>query len=115
LYEKEPGALASTVVAGSPGSRFDVPVYTVLKTFGNWVPGRPVAMSASPDNGPKANRYVCVPSPIVAYPSPPEICWHLMAPFTLFAVGYLPEAGHIAVLPGIANPGVQFAYVVAPV
>src|SRR6266567_6636729 len=54
-----------------------------LKMFGGSVPGRPIAMSASPDNGPKAKRYVCVPSPIVAKPSPPEICWHLIAPLTL--------------------------------
>jgi hypothetical protein len=40
-------------------------------------------MSVNPDNGPKENMYVCVPSPMVAYPSPPEICWHLMAPFTV--------------------------------
>src|SRR5215472_18030509 len=43
-------------------------------------------MSARPESGPNANRYVCVPSPMVAKPSPPEICWHLIAPFT-FAVG----------------------------
>jgi hypothetical protein len=46
-------------------------------------------MSASPDSGPKENMNVCVPSAIVAKPSPPEICWHLMAPFTFAgAVGY---------------------------
>src|SRR5579864_5263253 len=39
-------------------------------------------MSAKPDKGPKENMYVCVPSPMVEYPSPPEICWHLIAPFT---------------------------------
>src|SRR5215472_2857172 len=42
-------------------------------------------MSSSPDSGPKANRYVCVPSPMDAKPSPPEICWHLIAPFTFVA------------------------------
>src|SRR6267143_4692697 len=73
----------STVVAGSPGSSGVAPAYTILKAVGDFVPGRPFAMSAIPDNGPKENMYVCVPSPIVAKPSPPEICWHFMAPFTL--------------------------------
>src|SRR6266853_4099862 len=65
LYEKVPSAplgyvvvLASapSVVAGSPGAI--TPVYTVLKTLGNSVPGRPAAISASPDSGPKENMYV---------------------------------------------------------
>ena len=34
--------------------------------LGNSVPGRPLAMSAIPDNGPKENMKVCVPSAIVA-------------------------------------------------
>src|SRR6516164_3867903 len=82
-----PVVVPPALVAGSPGTRR--PGDTVLKSVGNWVPGLPLAMSASPDSGPKENMYVCVPSPIVAYPSPPEICWHLMAPFTFAgAVGY---------------------------
>ena len=64
--------VASPVVAGSPGS--NVPLYTLLNLSGNCVPGRPLAMSDRPESGPKENMYVCVPSPIVAKPSPPEIC-----------------------------------------
>src|SRR5439155_14341136 len=52
------------LVAGSPGCSGVAPGYTALKTLGNCVPGRPLAMSVSPDNGPKENRYVCVPSPM---------------------------------------------------
>ena len=37
-----------------------------LNVLGGSVPGRPLAMSASPDRGPNENMYVCVPSPIVA-------------------------------------------------
>jgi hypothetical protein len=87
--------LAPTAVAGSPG--INVLGAVVLKTAGNSVPGKPLAMSASPDKGPKENMYVCVPSPIVAKPSPPEICWHLMAPFTVPAVGtaYPLGAGYV--------------------
>jgi len=48
-------------------------------------------MFASPDNGPNENMYVCVPSPIVAKPSPPEICWHFMAPFTLAGLAGYPD------------------------
>jgi hypothetical protein len=44
-------------------------------------------MSARPESGPNENMNVCVPSPSVMYPSPPEICWHLMAPFTVPEVG----------------------------
>jgi hypothetical protein len=51
------------VVAGSPGRR--VPGYVVLKTEGNSVPGKPFAISASPDSGPKENMNVCVPFAIV--------------------------------------------------
>ena len=39
--------------------------YGVLKIFGNWVPGRPAAMSARPESGPNENMNVCVPSAIV--------------------------------------------------
>jgi hypothetical protein len=67
------------VVAGSPGISWLFG--RVLKTFGYCVPGRPFEMSEMPDSGPNENMYVCVPSAIVEYPSPPEICWHLMAPF----------------------------------
>jgi len=77
---KENAPPPSIVVAGSPTC--GVPGKTVLNAFGNCVPGSPFAMSARPDSGPKENMYVCVPSPMVAYPSPPEICWHLIAPFT---------------------------------
>ena len=52
----------------------------LLKLAAGCVPGSPLTMSAMPDSGPNANRYVCVPSPIVAKPSPPEICWHLVLP-----------------------------------
>ena len=51
-----PSSLAPSVVAGSPGAI--IPGYTVLKTFGNSVPGWPFAISASPDSGPKENMYV---------------------------------------------------------
>src|SRR5437879_1792995 len=68
-------------VAGSPGCRGDEG--RLLNSPGKPVPGSPLAILVSPDNGPKENMYVCVPSPMVAKPSPPEICWHLMAPFTL--------------------------------
>src|SRR5271166_5603185 len=74
-------ATVPSVVAGSPGRR--VPGYCVLKTLGNCVPGKPLVMSASPESGPNENMNVCVPFAIVEYPSPPETCWHLMAPFTL--------------------------------
>src|SRR6267143_234071 len=84
---------ATPLVAGSPGCSGVAPGYTVLKTLGNCVPGRPLAMSVSPDNGPKENRYVCVPSPMVAQPSPPEICWHLIAPFTFELGTRYPLAG----------------------
>jgi len=82
-----PGELpvvAPSVVAGSP--RVSVPGYGVLKISGNWVPGRPAAMSARPESGPNENMKVWVPSASVMYPSPPEICWHLIAPL-VFAVG----------------------------
>jgi len=70
------------VVAGSPGSSGAPSCgYTVLNTLGNWVPGCPLAISARPDSGPKENIYVYVPSAMVEKPSPPEICWHLTAPF----------------------------------
>ncbi len=49
--------------------------------------GLPAATSASPESGPKENMNVCVPSASVMKPSPPEICWHLIAPFTVPAVG----------------------------
>src|ERR1700686_1342709 len=89
LIDEPPAPAGSSVVAGSPGISFVGPAYGVLKTVGDSVPAWPFAMSARPDNGPKENMYVCVPSAIVAKPSPPEICWHFMAPFTLAgAVGY---------------------------
>jgi hypothetical protein len=47
------------------------------------VPGWPFEIFVSPDSGPKENMNVCVPLAIVEYPSPPETCWHLIAPFTL--------------------------------
>src|ERR1700751_1860377 len=50
-----------SVVAGSPGC--SVPA-GVLNVDGNSVPGSPFAMSARPDNGPKENIYVWVPSAI---------------------------------------------------
>src|SRR5215469_11899756 len=76
---------APSVVAGSP--RTSVPGYGVLKTVGNSAPVLPEAMSASPESGPKENINVCVPSASVMYPSPPDTCWHLIAPFTVPAVG----------------------------
>src|ERR1700687_1776877 len=57
-----------------------------LNSFGKSVPGWPLAIFVRPDSGPKENMNVCEPSAIVAKPSPPEICWHLIAPFT-FALG----------------------------
>jgi hypothetical protein len=63
LYVNAPAPLRPDV-AGSPGRTGTGPGYTVLKTIGNSVPGPPLAMSTSPDNGPKENMYVCVPSPI---------------------------------------------------
>jgi hypothetical protein len=56
-------ATIPSVVAGSPGRR--VPGYGVLKVLGNSVPGWPLAMSASPDNGPNENMNVCTPLAIV--------------------------------------------------
>src|SRR5579864_6015988 len=50
--------VAPSVVAGSPRSRGVVGLtsaYGVLKTFGNWVDGRPFATSAKPESGPKEN------------------------------------------------------------
>jgi len=86
--------VAPSVVAGSPRCNgfeqldpLAQPGYGVLKIFGNWVDGRPAATSAKPDRGPNENINVCVPSASVMKPSPPEICWHLMAPFTVLAVG----------------------------
>jgi hypothetical protein len=65
--------VAPSVVAGSPRIRgveqllLSVqPGYGTLKPLGNCVPGRPAAISASPESGPKENMNVCVPSPIVA-------------------------------------------------
>jgi hypothetical protein len=58
-----------------------------LKTLGTWVDGWPAATSAKPESGPKANMKIWWPSAIVEKPSPPEICWHLIAPFTVVAVG----------------------------
>ena len=74
-----------SLMAGSP--RVSVPGYGVLKTPGNWDEGRPAATSAKPESGPKENINVCVPSASVMSPSPPEICWHLIAPFTVPGVG----------------------------
>src|SRR5262249_45196592 len=85
-----PGAAplaAPSVVAGSPRFNGNGPVYGVLKTAGNCVDGRPAATSASPESGPKENMNVCVPSASVINPSPPEICWHLIAPFTVPGCG----------------------------
>src|SRR5215469_9221282 len=55
--------------------------------YGNSVPAWPAAMSARPESGPNENMNVCVPSASVMNPSPPEICWHLMAPFAVFPLG----------------------------
>ena len=66
LIDAPPNPDGSSVVAGSPGCSGVAPVYRPLKTLGNCVPGRPRAMSQSPDNGPKENMNVCVPSAIVA-------------------------------------------------
>ncbi len=52
-----------SVVAGSPGTR--IPLYTLLNTLGNCVPGRPAAISARPDNGPNENINVCTPLAMV--------------------------------------------------
>jgi hypothetical protein len=92
-----PGAapeVAPSLVAGSPGSNGFVqvlvvahPGHGVLKIYGNWVDGRPAATSARPESGPNENMKICVPSPIVERPSPPEICWHLMAPFADVPLG----------------------------
>jgi hypothetical protein len=86
--------VAPSVKAGSPRTNgveqlaaLVQPGYGVLKTYGNWVDGRPAAMSAKPESGPNENMNVCVPSASVMKPSPPEICWHLMAPFTVNGVG----------------------------
>ena len=85
--------VAPSVVAGSPRSSGVAQldplvqlVYGVLKTSGNWVEGRPAATSARPERGPNANMNVCVPSASVMKPSPPEICWHLMAPLAVVPV-----------------------------
>src|ERR1700746_3997811 len=83
--------VAKPVVAGSPGE--SAPVYCTLNSFGKSVPGWPLAIFERPDNGPNENMYVWVPSPMVAYPSPPEICWHLMAPFTFLDGARYPVAG----------------------
>jgi hypothetical protein len=87
-------AVAPSVVAGSPGTKGVVQVELVaqpghgeLKIYGDSLPGRPAAMSAKPESGPNENMKICVPSPIVERPSPPEICWHLMAPFAVPTVG----------------------------
>jgi hypothetical protein len=85
LAHGEAPVIAPSVEAGSP--RVSVLGYGALKIFGNWVPGWPAAISARPESGPNENMNVWVPSPSVIYPSPPEICWHLMAPFTVPAVG----------------------------
>jgi hypothetical protein len=86
--------LAPSVAAGSPRCSgvpqllsLVQPGHMVLKTAGNSLPGRPAAMSSRPESGPKENMKVCVPSASVMNPSPPETCWHLMAPFTVAAVG----------------------------
>src|ERR1700733_2815647 len=100
VYVVPPPSFVPSVVAGSPGEGVappllpeSVPANVVLKTSGNSVPGWPLAISARPDSGPKEYMNVWVPSPIVEYPSPPEICWHLMAPFT-FELGIrYPAAG----------------------
>jgi hypothetical protein len=55
---------APSVVAGSPRTSA-VPLYGVLKIYGNWVEGWPAATSAKPESGPNANMNVCVPSAIV--------------------------------------------------
>src|ERR1700719_1117778 len=93
--------VAPSVVAGSPrtsGVGQSTPVVVipgqpgkgVLNRFGHWVLGLPAATCARPESGPKENMNVCVPSASVMKPSPPEICWHLMAPFTVpgFGVTY---------------------------
>src|SRR5579859_3741266 len=98
-------ATIPSVVAGSPGRRGTVPGYIVLNTAGNSVPGRPLAMSASPDSGPKENMNVCVPLAIVEYPSPPETCWHLIAPLTFaFGTTYPPPVPDTAVVVNVVGP-----------
>src|SRR5580704_15414098 len=44
-------------------------------------------MPARPESGPNENMKIWLPLPIVEKPSPPEICWHLIAPFTVAGVG----------------------------
>src|SRR2546429_9580740 len=78
--------LGVAIVAGAPGS--SALGDGTLNSEGKSVPGWPFAILLSPDNGPNENMYVCVPSPIVEKPSPPEICWHLMAPFTFVGAVY---------------------------
>src|SRR4029077_15887610 len=68
-------------------------VLSWLNSLCTSVPGRPLAIFVRPDNGPKPNRYVCTPSPMVTKPSPPEICWHLMRPPTGFAAGLAGSLG----------------------
>src|SRR5437667_10385377 len=70
--------LGVAIVAGAPGS--SALGDGTLNSEGKSVPGWPFAILLSPDNGPTENMSGCVPSPIVAKPSPPEICWHLIAP-----------------------------------
>src|SRR5437667_236873 len=65
----------------------------LLESAGTGVPGRPVGRSDRPESGTQENRYVCVPSPIVAEPSPPEICWHVIAPVTQLGLGTRRQAG----------------------
>src|ERR1700741_1121419 len=90
----EPPEIAPSVVAGSPGTSgvaqlelLEQPGQGRLKISGTGGDGGPAATSANPESGPNENMNVCVPSASVIKPSPPEICWHLMAPFTVPAVG----------------------------
>jgi len=104
VYGEAP-LVAPSVVAGSPGSNGVLqvelvaqPSHGLLKIYGNWVDGRPAATSAKPESGPNENMKICVPSPIVERPSPPEICWHLMAPFTT-----LGTTAAVCAVPGVAR------------
>jgi hypothetical protein len=86
-------------------ARVAQPGQGVLKIYGNWDDGRPAATSAKPERGPKENMNVCVPSASVMKPSPPEICWHLMAPFTVpgFGVTKSPEVPDGTPAAGVLN------------
>src|SRR4029077_8900686 len=78
-------------------------VYGLLKTVANSVPGWPFWIAPIPESGPKENIYVWFPSASVIIPSPPEICWHLIAPPLSVKVSaglnvYAPVGSLVAVL-----------------